>query len=360
LKFWSFKNIAATETDPESAELRIEGDIIDDNDVWLYEAYGVKATAPNAFKAALAEYDGKPLSVWIDNDGGNVFAADGIYTALMDRNGPVTTKIIKAFSAASEIAMAGGKVQISPVGKVLIHEPSMDGGGNAKDHRHIADFLDSVKESIMNAYQLKTGLSRNKISQMMSDETLMDARAAIKNGFADEELYADSKDPDAIMNFSFTKIRVLNSFKGQIEKLEALEQPRDGVNPGNISTDTAPENTQWGKPTLQDFTDKAWGDLSDGEKRDIAKHFAWAAEMPPNAFGDLKFPHHDPKSHKVVWTAVANAGARLGQSSLSDADQKIVQDHLGPHYKAFSKTPPWEQDTSTDIARAKLALQLKL
>lgn len=223
MKFWSFKNISATETEPESAELRIDGDIVDDNDVWLYEAYGIKATAPNTFKDALKEYEGKPLSVWIDSDGGDVFAADGIYTALMERNGPVTVKIEKAFSAASEIAMAGDKVQISPVGKVLIHEPSADGGGNAKDHRHIADFLDSVKESIMNAYQLKTGLSRAKISQLMADETLMDARAAIKNGFADEELYTDKPENATSTNLSFMKIRALNSFKGQIEKLEALE-----------------------------------------------------------------------------------------------------------------------------------------
>ncbi|MEA4919375.1 MAG: Clp protease ClpP [Clostridiaceae bacterium] len=227
MSFWKFTNLAATETEPESVELRIEGDIVDDNDAWLYEAYGIKTTAPNAFKAALAEHDGKLLSVWIDSDGGDVFAADGIYTALMERKGFVTVKIIKAFSAASEIAMAGGKVQISPIGKVLVHDPSAGAGGNAKDHRHVADFLDSVKESIINAYQLKTGLSRNKISQMMADETLMDAKAAIKNGFADEELYTDNNQTTVAMDFSFMKIRALNSFKAPTAKLEALEPPPD-------------------------------------------------------------------------------------------------------------------------------------
>ena len=358
MKFYSFKNIAATETEPESVELHIDGDIVDDDDVWLYQAFGKEATAPNEFKNELSKYDGKPLTLWINSDGGDVFAADGIYTSLMERKGPITAKILKAFSAASEIAMAGGKTLISPVGKVLIHDPSADGGGNSRDHRHIADFLDSVKESIINAYQTKTGLSRNKIAQMMADETLMDAKAAIKNGFADEELYTDNSQPATAMDFSFTKIHALNSFKGQIEKLEAFEKPCDGVNPGNISTETAPESTAWQKPTLQDFTDKGWTDLSSSEKRDIAKHFAWAAEMPPNTFGDLKFPHHDPKTHKIVWSAVANAGARLEQSNLPEADKQKVRQHLSPHYKAFGKTAPWEQDKN--LAKAKLALQLAL
>jgi ATP-dependent Clp protease protease subunit len=145
----------------------------------------------------------------------------------MERKGGVTSKVLKAFSAASEIAMAGDPVQISPVGKVLIHEPAANGDGNAKDHRHIADFLDSVKESIMNAYQLKTGLSRAKISQLMADETLMDAREAIRLGFADKELYADEKEKRGPMNLSFAKIHALNSFKGQVEKLEALEPPEE-------------------------------------------------------------------------------------------------------------------------------------
>ena len=223
MKFWNFAVNKATETEPESVELNIKGDIVDDEDVWLYQAYGIKAISPNEFINELSKYEGMPLSVWIDSDGGSVFAADGIYTALMERKGEVTMKILKAFSAASEIAMAGGKVLISPVGKILIHEPAADGYGNSKDHRHIADFLDSTKESIMNAYQLKTGLSRAKISQMMAEETLMDARAAIKNGFADEELYIDDTERQKSTNLSFTKIRALNSYKVSIEKLEALE-----------------------------------------------------------------------------------------------------------------------------------------
>jgi ATP-dependent Clp protease protease subunit len=360
LKYWNFKDVAATEEEPESVELHIEGDIVDDDNAWLYEMAGVKAISPNAFKTELAQYENKPITVWVDSYGGDVFAAAGIYNALMEHKGKVTVKIDgKAMSAASIIAMAGGEILMSPVAIMMIHNPLTYAEGYATDLRKAADVLDTVKESIMNAYTLKTGKSRAKISQLMDDETYMDARSAIKNGFADSIMYADKGKQEEVANIGFSRSRILNSASKSVKKLFDFERDiENGVNPGNISTETAPESTAWQKPTLQDFTDKGWADLSDSEKRDIAKHFAWAAEMPPNTFGDLKFPHHDPKTHKIVWSAVANAGARLEQSNLTEADKQKVRQHLSPHYKAFGKTAPWEQDKN--LAKAKLALQLAL
>ncbi len=96
----------------------------------------------------------------------------------------------------------------------------------------------------------------------------------------------------------------------------------------------------WSKPALKDFTDKQWSELSNTEKRDIAGHYAYSANMPPVSFGDLKFPHHEPKTHNVNWGAVTNAMARLNQASISDADKKAVYRHLSSHYKEFDKEPP--------------------
>jgi hypothetical protein len=96
----------------------------------------------------------------------------------------------------------------------------------------------------------------------------------------------------------------------------------------------------WSKPSLNDFTNKEWGDLGEKEKRDIAGHYAYSANMPPTSFGDLKFPHHNPKTNAVVWSAVANAMARLNQASLNATDKKEVYNHLIKHYKEFDKTAP--------------------
>lgn len=227
MKFWDFKNVAATETTLESVELRIEGDIVADDDAWLYQWMDIPCSSPNAFKDELKQYAGKDITVWIDSYGGDVFAAAGIYNALMEHNGKVTVKIDgKAMSAASVIAMAGGEIQMSPVGILMIHNPLTGAQGYASDLRKTADVLDEVKESIMNAYQLKTGKSRNKISQMMDDETYMSAKTAIKEGFADSILYSEKTDePPEATNLAFSRHAILNSTNESIKRMFAIAKP---------------------------------------------------------------------------------------------------------------------------------------
>lgn len=207
MRFWNF-----IEND-EGAELRIEGEIISDDDAWLYEWFGIPASSPNAFKQELSNYKNQPITVWIDSWGGDVFAAAGIYNALKEHRGKVTVKVDgKAVSAASVIAMAGDEVLMSPVGIIMIHNPWSQAVGEAKDMRHAADVLDEVKETIINAYQSKTGLSRNKISKLMDEETWMSARKAVADGFADGILYANQEEQEPIQNaFSFSRLAIQNS-----------------------------------------------------------------------------------------------------------------------------------------------------
>ena len=220
MKFWNF------EQEPESVTLRIEGDIVDDDDLWLYEWMGDKAVSPNTFKSELSKYAGMPITVWIDSYGGNAFAAAGIYNALMEHKGPVTVKIDgKAMSAASIIAMAGSQVLMSPVAIMMIHNPLTGVYGYASDLRKTADILDEVKESIMNAYQIKTGRSRGKLRSLMDDETYMSAKTAIKEGFADDMLYSDS----AKVEMAFNRHAVLNSTAEAVKKMVALHKPPENV-----------------------------------------------------------------------------------------------------------------------------------
>lgn len=230
-KFWNFvKNKG--QNGQEDVELRIQGDIVSDDDAWIYEWLEMDCATPNAFRDELTQYDGKDITVWIDSYGGDVFAAAGIYNALKNHNGKITTKIDgKAMSAASVIAMAGDKVMMSPAAILMIHNPLSSAQGYASDMRKQADVLDSVKESIVNAYQLKTGKSRNKISSMMDDETWMDANTAIKNGFADEMLYADKEDngepKNKAINFCFNRLSIQNCAKNSMQKLIDIEKSRN-------------------------------------------------------------------------------------------------------------------------------------
>lgn len=237
MPFWKFTNKAATETDPESIELRIEGDIIDDDSAWFYELMGVTAASPNAFKAELANHTGKNITVWIDSYGGDVFAAAGIYNALKEHKGKVTVKVdSKAMSAASVIAMAGNEIFMSPVSVMMIHNPSLSGYVEAADmhqFRQYADYLDTVKESIVNAYQLKSKKSRAKISELMDSETFMSAREAMKNGFADAMLYTESQSETTENTFGVSfglkscRLAVANSAKETLKHMQAYKSPND-------------------------------------------------------------------------------------------------------------------------------------
>lgn len=233
MKFWSFKNEAGA----DDVELRIDGDIVDDDEAWLYEWFGLKAVCPNAFRDELSQYAGKNLSVWIDSYGGSVFAATGIYNALMEHKktgAKVTTMVdAKAMSAATIPFMAGDVRKISPGGIFMVHNPLTYASGYASDLRKVADVLDVVKESIINAYQLGTGLSRNKISSLMDDETYMSAKTAISQGFATEMLYAPQKSQDEplenVMNFSFKRLAIQNAADDSMRKFCDLAKKLSGV-----------------------------------------------------------------------------------------------------------------------------------
>lgn len=228
MKFWKFINKA-----DGPVELFIEGDIVDNEDVWIYEWFGEKATAPNAFKEELSEFKGRDITVWIDSYGGSVFAGASIYNALKEHDGKITVKVDgKAMSAASVIAMAGDEVLMSPVALMMIHNPLTGVYGDMHDLRKVADVLDEVKESIINAYVNKTGRSRDDISAMMDDETWMSANVAVKEGFADGVLY--SEEPINVENmkeFSFNRLRVANntkdSLKQVVEKMKAKNKSNE-------------------------------------------------------------------------------------------------------------------------------------
>ena len=111
--------------------------------------------------------------------------------------------------------------------------------------------------------------------------------------------------------------------------------------PSNPGSAKAPKDAAWSAPALRDFTSKAWGDLSDAEKTGIAKHFAWADELPPKSFGDLKLPHHNPDG-AVVFRGVVAAWGRTGQTQ--GVDEVAVKAHLRSHYHDFGEQAPDEPD----------------
>lgn len=183
-KFWNW----ARNEDDDSRTLYLNG-IIAGNDTWFDDD-----VTPAVFKAELeGDSSNDPVTVWIDSTGGDLFAAAEIYNALKEYKGKVTVKIGSiAASAASVIAMSGDEIFISPVGQILIHNPSTLSVGDSNEMRRAAEMLDSVKSSIINAYQRRTGMSRAALSQMMDNSHFMDADEAIEKGFCDGVLFSEA------------------------------------------------------------------------------------------------------------------------------------------------------------------------
>ena len=184
MKFWNWIH-----DDSGGRVLRLEGPI-DSESFWGDEI------TPQMFRDELYAEEGD-ITLWVNSPGGNVFAAAEIYTMLRDYPGNVTVRIASiAASAASVVAMAGNLVQMSPTALIMIHDPSTIAMGNAKDMEKAITTLNEVKESIINAYAFKTGLTRNRISKLMSDETWLNAKKAVELGFADEILFENKPRPE--------------------------------------------------------------------------------------------------------------------------------------------------------------------
>lgn len=192
--FWNWLTPEESSPDSDGGDrvLRINGVIAEES--WLDDDI-----TPTLFASELNAGSG-PITIWLNSPGGDVVAAARIYNMLLDYPGKVTVNIDGiAASAASVIAMAASTVAMSPVSMLMIHNPATLAIGDKTELSRALDMLESVKDSIINAYQLKTGLSRAKLSKLMDMETWMDATAAIDLGFANEILtskHAPAPDKD--------------------------------------------------------------------------------------------------------------------------------------------------------------------
>lgn len=216
-KFWNWKNQNQTENSPAERILFLNGTIAEES--WFDDD-----VTPQLFKDELNAGKGD-ITVWINSPGGDCVAAAQIYNMLTNYNGKVTVKIDGiAASAASVIAMAGTEVYMSPVSMMMIHNPATVAWGDHTEFAKAIEMLDEVKESIINAYVLKTGLSRAKLSHLMDSETWMNANKAVELGFADGMLTRDSgeaengdvKTEDAVGAVMFSRKAVNNALQNKL------------------------------------------------------------------------------------------------------------------------------------------------
>ena len=178
---------------------------------------------PKMFKEDLDKFSNNDITVFLNSPGGCCFAAASIYNMLKEHKGKVTVKIdALAASAASVIAMAGDEVLMSPVAMIMVHNPYTIIFGESSDLKSGIDMLDEIKQSLINAYEAKTGLGRVTISNMMDNESWMNAKKAVELGFADGILYETTKEPDEA--FMFDRVTVVNNFIKKLPKIKNVKQ----------------------------------------------------------------------------------------------------------------------------------------
>ena len=181
---------------------------------------------PKLFREQLNAGTGDVV-IWVNSPGGDCVAASQIYTMLMEYKGRVTVKIDGiAASAASVIAMAGTEVLMAPTSLMFVHNPLTVAIGDTEEMQKAIAMLDEVKESIITAYELKTGMSRAKLAHLMDAETWMNAQKAIELGFADGILTRESERVSdlTVNSYQFSRRAVTNSLLNKLEHMQASKQ----------------------------------------------------------------------------------------------------------------------------------------
>jgi len=205
-KFWNW----VRDEDTQSRTLYLNGAIAEES--WFEDD-----VTPAAFKSDLTAGEGD-IIVWINSPGGDCIAASQIYNMLMEYKGNVTIKIDGiAASAASVIAMAGTEILMSPTSLMMVHNPFTIAIGDSEEMQKAIQMLDEVKESIINAYELKTGLSRTRLSQLMDAETWLNANKALELGFTDAIMFKPGESPPQD-SFVFSRRAVTNSLMDKLQK----------------------------------------------------------------------------------------------------------------------------------------------
>lgn len=214
--------------------ITLNGIVASDEDVWVYDFFGYKAFSPQTIRDAIAQNPAdEELVLELNSPGGSVFAGAEIYTLL--KNTSVTTRAeiqSLAASAASYLCLGCDSVEISPVAQMMIHLPTTVTAGDKTAHQRSIQMLDTTRESILNAYELKVKgkTQRAELRRMMSAETWLTAQDALDKGLVDGILFTEQEStisPANVMNaFGLPDLAALRK-----AYMKAQEQPQTEQEP---------------------------------------------------------------------------------------------------------------------------------
>ncbi|HDF8316978.1 TPA: Clp protease ClpP [Staphylococcus aureus] len=210
-------------------KVEIKGVIVSNEDKWVYEMLGMDSTCPKDVLTQL-EFSDEDVDIIINSNGGNLVAGSEIYIHLRAHKGKVNVRITAiAASAASLIAMAGDHIEMSPVARMMIHNPSSIAQGEAKDLNHAAETLEHVGQIMAEAYAVRAGKNKQELVEMMARETWLNADEAIEQGFADSKMFENDNMQIVASNTQVLSKDVLNRVTGLVSKTPEVNIDIDAI-----------------------------------------------------------------------------------------------------------------------------------
>lgn len=178
----------------------IKGIIVPNDLTDMYSFLGYENLTPDDLKQSLNDANGQDITLEINSPGGYIDAGSEMYTDLKKYPGNVTAQVVgKACSAASWVALAADKVEMSPTAQMMIHRVSGGVEGNVDDFASAMQSLDSMDQAYVDLYSKRTGLDKQEVYRMMCETTWMNAKQAVDKGFADSIMFENDQTP-AVVN----------------------------------------------------------------------------------------------------------------------------------------------------------------
>ena len=357
-KFWNF--IPAAGNKPP--ELLLYGTISSQQSWWE------DRVTPGKFNEELAALgDVSEIIVRINSGGGDVFAANAIFTRLKDCSARITVKIDGwAASAATIIAMAGDTIKIAKNGVFMIHDPAMTVWDTftAEDFEKMAEELKVIKQSIVNTYAMKSGRDAQDIEQLMSVETWWTGEDAVSNGFCDEIMFDDVS--TAVENSSHV---VVNSVSLDVSGYKTLPRSlfNSPKNPGcftntsaaktqkkeeqNMATNESITTVEALTAEYPDLVAKIVSNAKEEERARIKDIKETALNGFEDIVEDAMFEH--PVSAAEVALKIVNEQKKQGGTYLANRDADVADSNAG-NVGAAAKQTGQETENPYDAAIDKL------
>lgn len=166
-------------------DIYVNGTIVDSEDAWVYDLFGIENTSPAKIRDALKEANGSDIDIFINSGGGSVFAGSEIYSMIQRYKGNVVIHVTGLAASAASVIACAGKCLMSATAQMMVHNVSAYAGGDYKNFDKMSEILKKANEAIAAAYVQKSGMSMRDALELMDVETWLTAKDALEYGLID-------------------------------------------------------------------------------------------------------------------------------------------------------------------------------